>query len=131
MTPQQKTPKLTAAKPGIMSRILMALNGMSWAYGTADDVHNALAEQCDKALTELTEIHAEGAAALGNPYAFQPHLIALHGELFGTWSYLRALAERAQELGDSTLAAKLGAATDPVLEALDSVATAAAATIPH
>jgi len=117
-------------RPNRLVTFLYGLIGKAWAYESADDVRETIADNCFTSLAERARIHAKGAAGLADSLAFQPGLIDLHDELHDTWHYLIALKGRADELGCATLADSLGAATDATRDVLERVATAAEATVP-
>ncbi|WP_432051247.1 hypothetical protein [Streptomyces xiamenensis] len=62
--------------------------------------------------------------------AFQPGLIAGHGEVFDSAAYLGTLARRATELGEDDLAYHLGNAEELALALQAAMREAALATVP-
>lgn len=117
-------------KPNRLVTLLYGLIGKAWAYESADDVREVIADNCFNTLAQRSRTHTKNAAGLADSFAFQPGLIDLHDELHDTWHYLTALKARARELGCATLADSLGAATDATSDTLERIATAAEATIP-
>ncbi|MFI1472373.1 hypothetical protein [Streptomyces wuyuanensis] len=117
-------------KPNRFLTFLNALFGWAWAYETAEEVREVIAERCFTTLANRADTHDKGAAKLTDSLAFQPGLVALHDELHDTWHYLVALKARARVLGYGTLAEHLDDAADSTRDVLQAVATAAESTIP-
>lgn len=117
-------------KPNRLVTFLYGLIGIGYAYDTADEVREAIADNCFTTLADRARNHSDGADRLTDSLAFQPGLLDLHDELHDTWHYLTALKARARDLGYDTLTEHLDAAADSTRDVLQAVATAAENTIP-
>ncbi|GGZ19674.1 hypothetical protein [Streptomyces nitrosporeus] len=106
------------------------LLGKSYAYSSASQIRDVIAERCFDSLAERAQFYAEGAATLVDPLAFQPDLLDLHDELYDTWHYLSALSARAYDLRSDGLAECLVAATESAADILYALAKAAEETVP-
>ncbi|WP_332759302.1 hypothetical protein [Streptomyces sp. MT206] len=117
-------------KPNRLLTFINGLLGWAWAYESAEEVREVIAEKCFNTLADRADTHTRGADKLTDSYAFQPGLVTLHDELHDTWHYLVALKARARSLGYGTLAEHLDEAADSTRDILQAVATAAESTIP-
>ncbi|MFD7262977.1 hypothetical protein [Streptomyces sp. NPDC059874] len=117
-------------KPNRLLTFINGLLGLAWAYESAEEVREVIAEQCFNTLADRADTHTRGADKLTDSYGFQPGLVTLHDELHDTWHYLVALKARASSLGYGTLAEALGDAAESNRDILQAVATAAESTIP-
>lgn len=118
-------------KPNRLLTLINGLFGWAWAYESAEEVREVIAENSFGTLADRVAAHTRGADKLTDSFAFQPGLITLHDELHDTWHYLTALKARAHQLGYGRLTKDLGDAADSTREVLQAVATAAENTIPY
>lgn len=116
--------------PNRIKTFVFALFGRAWAYESPATLNEAIDQQAFEQNQTLPAVHAAGARKLDDPYAFQPGLVDLHGELHETWIYLNALEAEARRRGYATLANHLEASASSVIETTCWVAAAAEATIP-
>ncbi|MFI9588269.1 hypothetical protein ACIHCQ_42290 [Streptomyces sp. NPDC052236] len=113
-----------------ITTFIYGLFGRALVYESTEQLNEVLEKQAFDKNRSLAGHHFKEAAKLSDPYAFQPGLVDLHGELHHTWIYLSALEAQARRDGYDTLANHLVGAADNTLSTMRLVASAAEATIP-
>ncbi|MFF4249492.1 hypothetical protein ACFYY2_34260 [Streptomyces sp. NPDC001822] len=117
-------------KPSRFKSFVFGLIGQAYAYESADEVREVIADNSFNTLADRARTHWNGANTLTDGLAFQPGLLDLHDELHDTWHYLVALKARARDLGYGALTEQLMHAADSTRDVLQAVATAAENTVP-
>ncbi|MGW7268272.1 hypothetical protein [Streptomyces sp. NPDC054842] len=117
-------------KPPFWKQVLFGLARKGWAYDTHEEITQTLADETHRQRRENLPAHTAGAKNIDQQLGFQPGLVTAHSETHDQAIYLEALAARARELGQHTLAHRLSTAAKATHEANWQIGQAAHATIP-